>query len=554
MIVLQRGNGLFITLGCELAKGGEGRIYAVEGMPDLVAKIYLNPTLENTFKLKCMLDKRPIGAIRNNNHCSIAWPIDNLYDARGICVGFLMPFIKGDMNVPLLKLYNPKDRQETWPYFTWKYLLHAAINLSVVIENLHTYGYVIGDINESNILVSDGALVTLVDCDSIQVPSENGQFFRCTVGKAEYTPPELQGVDFKLVNRTVYHDYFGLAVLIFLMLMEGHHPFSGVWNGSGTPPLREQNIKGGQSPYVGSSYLALSPHALSLNLLSPLLQQLMIRCFKDGHRYPYIRPTPNEWHQALSEAEQHLICCRVNKQHYYGSHLSSCPWCTRIYSGIPDPFPSIDTVKKNTPKAEILVQTALPLIQQQQIIQTTASITYQQQLGLRRRGKRKGLLLSFLGLVLFVSLSLCYFTNQSNTANPSKSSSQNSRISQVLATPRVTSTNAVIVPTPTYTPTPTPSPDIIATPTDVEVQSAITYYYNNESYWAGQRVFKQMDQLNYGSETGSSDKPKMTVCVEYDFADIATPDVIAGTTRRTFYLEYTNGSWIAVNMGDWMSC
>ena len=56
---------------------------------------------------------------------------------------------------------------------------------------LHERGYVVGDVNESNILVNRGALVTLIDTDSFQVRSAE-QVYRCRVGKPEYTPPELQ--------------------------------------------------------------------------------------------------------------------------------------------------------------------------------------------------------------------------------------------------------------------------------------------------------------------------------------------------------------------------
>ncbi|MBI4492661.1 MAG: hypothetical protein HY690_07710 [Chloroflexi bacterium] len=139
-----------------------------------------------------------------------------------------MPRVDFDTSKLLLSLYNPRDRQLTWPQFTWEYLLRAGRNLASIVAALHSRGYVVGDLNESNVVVTESALVTLVDCDTMQVVDPaSGTVYRCSVGKAEYTPPELQGVDFATVDRNPYHDNFALAVLIFILLMEGVHPFAG---------------------------------------------------------------------------------------------------------------------------------------------------------------------------------------------------------------------------------------------------------------------------------------------------------------------------------------
>ena len=63
-----------------------------------------------------------------------------------------------------------------------------------------------------------------------------GSYYRCPVGKPEFTPPELQGRLFAHLDRAPEHDLFGLAVLIFQLLMEGTHPFAGVFLGHGGRP------------------------------------------------------------------------------------------------------------------------------------------------------------------------------------------------------------------------------------------------------------------------------------------------------------------------------
>lgn len=339
MATLRRGNNKPLTLGQWLGAGGEAAVYAVVGEPALVAKLYHQPTALHAAKLRAMIANPPREPARLQGHRSLAWPADLILDTRGTVVGFLMPRIDFATSAPLLKLYNPQDREQTAPGFTWEYLLRTASNIASVVEVLHAHGYVIGDLNESNLFVTDRTLVTLVDCDSMQVPGPAGALFRCLVGKAEYTPPELQGQDFAAVNRGPSADNFGLAILTFMLLMEGVHPFAGVWRGAGTPPPIETNIKNCRCPYTQPKALAPPPYAPSFTILPPRLQALTLRCFGTGCADPAQRPTAQEWHQALQAAEQGLVHCKINSQHVYSAHLTRCPWCQLTDRGIPDPFP-----------------------------------------------------------------------------------------------------------------------------------------------------------------------------------------------------------------------
>jgi DNA-binding helix-hairpin-helix protein with protein kinase domain len=341
MIVLRRENGSPLKLGRELDAGGEGKIYSIIGEPRLVAKIYHKPAPERTAKLNVMLAHPPNDPTRRQEHISIAWPTERVLDSQNRCVGFLMPYIDMNNSFPLLKLYNPQDRRKTMPGFTWRYLLRTARNFASVLAALHKRGYVVGDLNESNILVTSTALVTLVDCDSIQVQGQH-QVFRCGVGKPEYTPPELQGQDFSRIDRSASHDNFGLAVLIFLLLMEGRHPYTGVWQGTGNPLMISQNILAGNCPYLGSHVLTPPKNALPFDTLPPSLQHLMRRSFARNRLWFFRgRPRAQAWFKALRRLEKQLTECNVNNQHIYSNHLDRCPWCERMSSGIPDPFPRL---------------------------------------------------------------------------------------------------------------------------------------------------------------------------------------------------------------------
>jgi WD40 repeat protein len=340
--------GKIFDLHEPLRSGGEGAIYEVPHYPNLVAKVYhaQRRTPERIAKLQIMVAHPPVNPTEHLNHPSIAWPTELLRDtATNQLVGFVMPRVQ--QMLPLSEVYNPRARRRQLPLFNYRYLVRTARNLCAAVQAVHQAGDVIGDLNESNVLVSDQALVTLVDADSFQVRDpQTGVVYRSLVGKPEYTPPELQGCSFADVDRQPAHDAFALAVLIFRLLMEGFHPFDGVYHGSGEPPEISVRIRQGYFPYArGRTEIEPSPHAPPFEMLHPDLQALFMLCFEEGHRNRIVRPRVEDWLEALEGAEDALQQCGQNEQHYYWVHWSGCPWCARQQAlGGRDPFPSRESV------------------------------------------------------------------------------------------------------------------------------------------------------------------------------------------------------------------
>jgi len=227
-----------LDLGAPLGVGGEARVYTLVNSVAMCAKIYHDPTPAQARKLAAMLANPPDDPMSSQGLISIAWPVDTLHvpDINGNFVGFLMP--RATNMRPLFKVYNPVTRRKETPLFNYEYLHRAGRNIAAAVRGIHRRGYVIGDINESNVLIDPNtALVTLVDTDSFQVSdATDGAIYRCRVAKPEYTPPELQNTNFRLVDRRPEHDLFGLAILIFQLLMEGAHPFSGIYQGAAALP------------------------------------------------------------------------------------------------------------------------------------------------------------------------------------------------------------------------------------------------------------------------------------------------------------------------------
>lgn len=318
-----------ISIGTVVGRGGEAIVYRVIGRPGWLAKIY-EPAPRPTYmaKLTWMLDHPPANPTHALNHASLAWPTGLLFGQGNNLAGYLMPYIQ--QAVPVLVVFNPRRRVESLARFDRRYLHRAARNLASAAGALHTSSYVVGDLNESNVLVTPSALVTLIDTDSFQVQESHGDQIvthACPVAKPEYTPPELQGKALSSTVRSPEQDAFGLGVLIFQLLMEGNHPFRAQWLGKGDPPPIEERIALGGFPYTATSDVPVRPpkYAPDMNLLHPEISELIRRCFIDGHRDPRLRPDAITWERAIAEAEKNLVQCP--NRHFYSGHLRDCPVC-----------------------------------------------------------------------------------------------------------------------------------------------------------------------------------------------------------------------------------
>lgn len=304
--------GQMLVLGSRIGAGGEGDIYQVQGQPSWAAKVYSpkNRTPEREEKLAYMAQHPPHEPF--GKHISFAWPFELLYDLQKRFIGFLMPRLALERTALLFQIYHPGEAKKRG--LSWRFRMAVAHNLAVLLEELHAKGYVVGDLNESNFLVGSDGLVTLVDCDSVQVQTPEGQVYHCRVQKPEYTPPELQGTSYSQVRLEPRHDNFALALLIFYLLMEGRHPFAG--RGIQTP---EEGIRRGRSVLTGLEAMVGTPDP---GILPRSLQRLFLLAFTRKRR-----PTATQWKQALGVQYQALKPCPARQEHWHSPHLGECPWC-----------------------------------------------------------------------------------------------------------------------------------------------------------------------------------------------------------------------------------
>jgi DNA-binding helix-hairpin-helix protein with protein kinase domain len=331
----------------QIASSGEAEVWQTQ-LAGYLAKVYHSPSLERIEKLEVMIAHPPQDPNAHLNHISFAWPKSLLYDARGHCVGFLMPQVAN--TVDLLNVYNPRCRQALLPGFDWRYLHVTALNIASIVWAIHAAGYVIGDIKPQNILVSNRALPTVIDTDSFQVRHpQNGRLYPCLVGSEGFTPVELIGTDLATVEQTEIHDRFRLGVIIYLLLF-GEHPFKGRWMGAGDSPPPHELLRLGFWPYAPNSPIQPSPLTIPLNTIHPALQRCFLRCFNEGHANPARRPSPQEWVQALKIAVTELRGCKRVKRHYYSKSHVRCHWCDRKAKLGIDIFPGPPSVAEQLAK------------------------------------------------------------------------------------------------------------------------------------------------------------------------------------------------------------
>ncbi len=207
----------------EIDDGGEGTVYELAEDASLAAKIYKKKEVarERFRKLEAMLKIPPEDPGKAKGHVAIAWPRGILLDNTGSPVGFYMDKISNAKSFN--RVYHPTSKKRHYPGFNFLYLLRVCVNISTALAAIHDRGIVVGDLNGGNVLIHDNTLIAFIDCDSYQVGS-----YTVDVGRDEYLPPDLQGLGWRGLSRTVDQDNFGLAVMVYLLLMRGGHPYAGM--------------------------------------------------------------------------------------------------------------------------------------------------------------------------------------------------------------------------------------------------------------------------------------------------------------------------------------
>lgn len=321
-------SGTHYELGHLIARGGEGSVHELDSHPSKVAKIY-------TLRVDRVRLEKLNALIKINNQqlqAASAWPEEVLVDASNRPVGFVMPAVTGGK--PLHLFITPSDRLQHGARLSYPDLLSIAGNLARAVATFHHFKIVLADINFANFLVLTDGTVRIIDCDSVQLGTKAK--FRSVVAMEEFVPPELQGKRMSDVTRTPDHDNYGVAVLIFLLLVMGRHPCSG----NGATPIGTA-IANRMHPF-GSKHSKTCPFCVlgidPKEIVSDEMRGMFKRAFNGGGFFSSDRPSAVSWERALAAFRRELTVCKANPAHAHSPAANGCPWCRIEASGRPPLF------------------------------------------------------------------------------------------------------------------------------------------------------------------------------------------------------------------------
>lgn len=327
MLIYTTSEGKTIELGDLLGIGGEGAVYKIRQSP-YVVKILNAESLKSDksreAKLKVMIDSHPFENAQAETKHTVAWPKALVYDEHKKFVGYTMPSI---LKAPELHLITNPSNRKTKDEISLQNLYLIAYNIAIIFDSLHKNNIVVGDISSKNILVNDDTGVAMVDCDSMQITEDNGTVYKCKVGTPEYTSPELHGKDLATQLRTVNHDCFGLAVIIFQLLMQGNNPFSG------RQDIHDEEIVDLTNHCKINHIFPYDTMTPNKSIMVPLMAPDFEKCipvnmqklFKQAFTTD-LRPTAEMWKKELGSALLSMTRCKKNPNHRHPQQ-TECTFC-----------------------------------------------------------------------------------------------------------------------------------------------------------------------------------------------------------------------------------
>lgn len=308
-----------IRLGELLHKGGAaGKIYRDASHPKSVAKIYheREKSETNRKKLEAMLQNRPnIPTIpyKGKEYIQIAWPTALLEDKQGYCVGYLMPEIETKEAISLDHLMQKAVRQKLGISERYIDRVFAAYNVTSVVAALHACKHYIVDLKPANVSIyKTTKLVALFDCDGFSICGENDARYPAEYVSEEYIYPE--GMTQTCQQMGEEQDKFALAVIIFRLLNEGIHPFSGMPRKDDAMLSIQERIAGYHYAYGIWPDSYQTPHPYSIHdYFDKDTMNMFERAFGKGGK----RPSALEWQTQLETILKNLKQCKKDHNHAY---------------------------------------------------------------------------------------------------------------------------------------------------------------------------------------------------------------------------------------------
>lgn len=247
--------------------------------------------------------------------------------------------------------YLPPEEKGSW-------LTHLRICLMIsrAVRRLHAAGLAHSDLSYKNVLVdpSSGS-ACIIDIDTLVVP---GKFPPEVVGTPDFIAPEVIATQHLAKNDparrlpSVQTDRHALAILIYMYLFY-RHPLRGGKVHDIDPAKDEELSMGAKALFVEHHKDANNrvradqltkaqlpwgdPGKMPFTIAGPLLAELFRKAFVDGLHDPQLRPTADEWENALVRTidlvQPCSAKCDMGWYVFDNSTKPRCPLCGAPYKG-----------------------------------------------------------------------------------------------------------------------------------------------------------------------------------------------------------------------------
>jgi serine/threonine protein kinase len=245
----------------------------------------------------------------------------------------------------------PEERGDWFKYF------QICIRIARAVRRMHAAGLAHSDLSYNNVLIDpSNGIAAIIDIDGLVVP---GKFPPDVAGTPGFFAPEvlatknLKSNDPNRKLPSIATDKHSLAVMIYTFLLY-RHPLEGgkVWDldtqkdndlsmgekaifienpNDVTNRVKVNNLQPSQLPQG-------DPTKIPYTVCGPYLKKLFDRAFIDGLHNPNLRPTADEWEQALLKTVDLMQPCQNPKcWHkwfvFNNTAKPKCPFCGTEYKG-----------------------------------------------------------------------------------------------------------------------------------------------------------------------------------------------------------------------------
>jgi serine/threonine protein kinase len=245
----------------------------------------------------------------------------------------------------------PEERGDWFKY------IQICIQISRAVKRMHAAGLAHSDLSYKNVLIDPTTgKACIIDIDGLVVP---GKFPPDVLGTPDFIAPEVIETKHLALNNPnrklpcILTDRHALAVMIYMYLLYRHPLRGGKVNDLNSAKDEELSM-GAKALFIEdpndtsnrvkpnelqtSQLPQADPARIPYTVCGPYLKEMFDRAFIDGLHNPSLRPTANEWEDALLKtADLMQPCqnpqCRHKWFVFNNTATPRCPFCGTEYRG-----------------------------------------------------------------------------------------------------------------------------------------------------------------------------------------------------------------------------